>query len=264
MDKNYLDSDDIVDYVIDSWSRCIENKLAREINRNNIDYQEISNYELNIYFFRELVSFVSSMLKKDIIFLLTDKDGVLLDLAGTKKIKKQLLSKGIKRGFSFSEKYIGTNAVSLVSQTGQPVYLDSKYHYCNFFKKWYSFALQLKKDGKITGYLCIMTVNKCLKRNIIIIGKLIAYIMTTRHNINRKNEFNRIYKLSKRQVQILKLIGSGLTEKATAAQLKLSTSTIKYHKKVLLNRLNVNSSIEAIIRALKLGLISVDDIKLRN
>ncbi len=68
------------------------------------------------------------------------------------------------------------------------------------------------------------------------------------------------YCLTERQKEVLLLIAQGLTEQAVAYKLNLSKNTVKYHKKVVFQKLKVRSVIEAIIKALKIGLISVQEI----
>lgn len=67
-------------------------------------------------------------------------------------------------------------------------------------------------------------------------------------------------KLNHRQVNILKLISKGMTDKAISVETGLSFATIQYHKKNIYRKLGVNSCTEAVIKALKLNLISLDQI----
>lgn len=52
--------------------------------------------------------------------------------------------------------------------------------------------------------------------------------------------------LSKREMEVLKLVSNGLSTSEVAINLELSTATIKNHRKNILKRLNVASSIQAI------------------
>lgn len=67
-------------------------------------------------------------------------------------------------------------------------------------------------------------------------------------------------KLSSKQIKILKLMAEGNTEKAVAARMGLSINTIKYHKKVLYRELKVNCINTALVKALKMGLISLEEL----
>ncbi len=260
MDREYLNSDDITGYILASWSKCVERNLPRD-GENIFNYSEAGSSKLDIDLFRELVSFVNIFIKGDILFLLTDKDMILLDFAGSKTVQNKISEKGIKKGFSFSENCIGTNAISVSAHFKKPVLLKAKHNYSNFLRDYESFALPLWFNKLIEGYFCTMVFDKDFNRNIILITELLAYIIAGgKYTVSTSKLQN--YNLSEHQLKVLKLIAGGLTEEAIADRLKLSKNTIKYHKKVLVEKLNVQSIIEAVIRALKLGLFSVDEIKL--
>jgi DNA-binding CsgD family transcriptional regulator len=61
--------------------------------------------------------------------------------------------------------------------------------------------------------------------------------------------------LTKRQLDVLRLIATGLTNKEAAAQLNLSPRTVEMHVASVLERLNCRARTEAIQKATKLGLV---------
>jgi DNA-binding NarL/FixJ family response regulator len=61
--------------------------------------------------------------------------------------------------------------------------------------------------------------------------------------------------LSDREVELLRLIAEGFSNKAIARQLSLSENTIKYHIKNILQKLGVQNRTEAISRAIQKGII---------
>jgi len=263
VNRNYISSEEIADYVIESWTRCIEKNVPRKLIIDNISYKQINNYSFNKYLFTELAVEINSIIRDELVFFLINKNCVLLDLVCKDTIRKEIMEVGIRKGFSFLEQDIGTNAVSLACELKQAVYLQPKYHYCNFFKDWCSFSIPLKKNNHIEGYLSIVKINQNLPQNIIAISKLLAYIITTRNKKCQTHKQKKLYNLSDRQLQVLRLIASGMTEKAVARQLQVSQSTVKYHKQILFKKLKVQSIVEAVVRSLKLGLISVDELHLK-
>ena len=66
--------------------------------------------------------------------------------------------------------------------------------------------------------------------------------------------------LNLKQRHLLKLLASGYTEEAAAFELNISQSTVKYHKKKIFNKLKVDCTVRAILEALKMNLLSMDDI----
>jgi len=61
--------------------------------------------------------------------------------------------------------------------------------------------------------------------------------------------------ISKREQDVLKLIAKGDASKAIAEKLFISTNTVNNHRKNAIKKLNVKNSSEAIVKALKLGII---------
>ncbi len=63
--------------------------------------------------------------------------------------------------------------------------------------------------------------------------------------------------LTPREQQVLHLLVEGLTNKAIAHQLDISEHTVKFHVNALMNKLGAQSRTEAVVRATRLGFISL-------
>jgi len=66
--------------------------------------------------------------------------------------------------------------------------------------------------------------------------------------------------LSDREAHVLRLAASGLSNNAIAQELHLSVSTIQSHLRSIFNKLGVGSRTEAMIQAMKKGLLTLKDI----
>jgi NarL family two-component system response regulator LiaR len=66
--------------------------------------------------------------------------------------------------------------------------------------------------------------------------------------------------LSKREIEILKLVTRGLSNKDIADELYLSIRTVQGHIGNIFNKLKVSSRTEAVVHALKKGWVSLDDV----
>lgn len=64
--------------------------------------------------------------------------------------------------------------------------------------------------------------------------------------------------LTAREIELLHLVARGLSNKAIAQELSISTNTVKYHMKGILQKLGVQNRAEAVARALRTGLIQQD------
>lgn len=85
----------------------------------------------------------------------------------------------------------------------------------------------------------------------------ILRVMSGKKYYDRLNTFNsdeeeiNQYKLSERELDVLKLMAEGQTSAEMAEKLFLSEHTIKTHRKNILKKLNVNNSSQAVQYALK-------------
>jgi DNA-binding NarL/FixJ family response regulator len=67
--------------------------------------------------------------------------------------------------------------------------------------------------------------------------------------------------LSDREMEMLKLLATGMSNKEIAEKLYLSLRTVKAHMSNIFTKMNVASRSEALVEALKKGLLTLDDIK---
>lgn len=65
--------------------------------------------------------------------------------------------------------------------------------------------------------------------------------------------------LSEREMEVLRLVTKGLSNKDIAEELYLSTRTVQGHLGNIFNKLQVSSRTEALVRALKEGWVTLDD-----
>lgn len=158
---------------------------------------------------------------------------------------------------------MGTNAISLSISLNQPVYTIPKYHFCSLISKWSMYCVPLELLDKTIAFLCLVTINNYIKDELIAIIRLLQYQITNEYkNVLEKNSYKYIntISLTKRQIEILKYLASGLTEEAIGLSMGISISTIKYHKQNIFRKLDSSCSIEAIVKALKYNVLSLNEI----
>jgi DNA-binding NarL/FixJ family response regulator len=68
--------------------------------------------------------------------------------------------------------------------------------------------------------------------------------------------------ISERELEVLKLAAKGMSNKEIAAELSLSVRTVQSHLGNIFDKLGVNSRTEAVLRAIKEGWISLDNVTL--
>lgn len=67
--------------------------------------------------------------------------------------------------------------------------------------------------------------------------------------------------LTKREIEVLKVAARGLSNKDIAKTLRLSSRTVQAHLGNIFNKLNVSSRTEAVISAMRVGILSTEDIQ---
>lgn len=169
---------------------------------------------------------------------------------------------------SFVEESSGTNAISMSIYLKEPVYISSEHNFCRFLTDWncYTIPLQIQANGKIIFYyLSLVSLNKPLAKELKVITDLMGYRIVNEFikKVNKENSsyINNIC-ISKRQKAVLKLIAQGMTDSSIALTLGCSFGTIKYHKQNIFRKLNVSCSTEAVVKALKLNLLSLNEIEI--
>ncbi len=63
--------------------------------------------------------------------------------------------------------------------------------------------------------------------------------------------------LTRRENEVLVLLADGLSNKEIAAKLTISEHTAKFHVNSILQKMNAQKRVEAVVRAAKLGLINI-------
>ena len=89
--------------------------------------------------------------------------------------------------------------------------------------------------------------------------KVAEQVLLQFQELSRRTEAEAVISpLTPREMEILKYIGLGYLNKQIAAELSISEQTIKNHVTSILRKLNANARTEAVVLALKQGLISIN------
>ncbi|WP_167619131.1 response regulator transcription factor [Maribellus sediminis] len=115
--------------------------------------------------------------------------------------------------------------------------------------------LLLTEEGNIWMSICLVTLstrNTSGDVHIIMQDDLSRYDLDQRKKIFVKSTPQ---KLSKREIEIIKLIALGYRLEGVAESLQISKSTVKNHKTNLFRKLNADTAAEAVFYASKIGII---------
>lgn len=205
--------------------------------------------------FRDSLSAIKANLTASHLFLLTDSEGVLLDLEYSSDLEQEVLRSPIRKGMVFTAESCGTNAISETMDFNQATFLPPERHESPLFQQWHCYATPLSIGSGHAGYLDVSTIDAHMQGELIAITKLIpAQMQNCYENLAAQEGVGETgIEFTERQRTILKLIARGLTVKAIAVKLKIKECTVNHHKKVIFNKLGVQSSTEAVSLASRLS-----------
>jgi len=89
--------------------------------------------------------------------------------------------------------------------------------------------------------------------------EVIGKIMRQFHGVStHKDASNLISPLTTREIEVLNYVAQGLANKQIAAKISISEQTIKNHLTSIMSKLNANARTQAVVIAVKKGLITID------
>lgn len=128
--------------------------VGKEIlEKKCLEYQEILSV---VKFFVEKL--LNDMKGTPILIIVSDEQGVVLEIEGDETIHTMIERLGITRGVWFTEETTGTNAISLALDYKHPIRIigDDHYHYFLHSSVCYSVPFQYSDLGNILGTITIM------------------------------------------------------------------------------------------------------------
>lgn len=168
----------------------------------------------------------------------------------------------LDEGMSLTEKSSGTNALSISMKLKKAINTLPQHHYCKFLSKIHLYTTPLWLSSNCVVYILLAAENQPIKKELMAITELLGYRIVSEYINNTKKMTSLCEKeqvrLNKKQLEVLQLMANGMTDKAIASEIRISFDTVKYHKKNIFKKLNVNCTIEAVIKAVKLNLIDIE------
>lgn len=242
--------------IFESWNRCIENSMNINISKPRIiisDFElkkELKKEEKLISVFEITANEILSIANDyNYVFLLLNKDKILISKIASQKNNDQLKENSIEPGVSFSEKSIGVNSVAVADKKGEKILLNKQDHFCRFMREISCCAIPLKISGSVIGFLCVNTNQESEKENLKIIIDILSNAMMNKLHLLECRKYKS--RLSSQQLKILSLLANGKTELEIANHLNYSVQTIKYHKRKIFDKFEVDNTRTAITKLYK-------------
>lgn len=189
--------------VLESHKRCevLGIKRTRTFSRKIITAQELQiKLQENNDLIITAIPFINEMYNfaKDTgsFYILTDKDGCILNTSGDENMLKEAFKSKIIPGSYMNEENIGTNAISLAITTNMPVQIFGEQNFIKSHHKWACSAAPIKNNkGEIIGILDLTEYNKYVYPHTLGIVAALARVIEkiiqfkNYNNIEKKQKF---------------------------------------------------------------------------
>lgn len=154
--------------------------------------------------------------------------------------------------------------MALSMKLKKAVYTIPQHHYCDLLKDIFLYAIPLYSNCEVLGYFALCRLSEKIEIDLKILADLTAYKLMNEFKVGKLHSFLSDGKnccLTKKQIEILKLMASGIPDKVIASNQGISINTVKYHKKLIFRKLNVECTSQAVIKCLKLNILNIDEIE---
>lgn len=164
MKGSILDAEKLKQEILESHERSRSygiNQSERNFEQANLTPAELEQRKRNNQSFLNLVlarieEFNDLLSPEDFAVGAVDADGYILHLAGSDRIKAKFAERNCAPGFRWTEKNVGTSAISLCLERQIPVQLNDQDHYCTRAHGFTSSAAPaFQKDGSLLGVVFI-------------------------------------------------------------------------------------------------------------
>ncbi len=152
--------DDVDDYIKNSWIRCSKNSLdinlgqGKLISKEQLEREKEKNKELIAIALPIMQNLNDLVMGTGFALVLTDKNGLILEVIGEEKILKETRNLNFVPGAFWSEEYVGTNAIGTSIYENRPIQVIGAQHYCKSHHDWTCSAAPIHNaDGDIIGCL---------------------------------------------------------------------------------------------------------------
>ncbi|GGO83525.1 hypothetical protein GCM10011348_27510 [Marinobacterium nitratireducens] len=153
-------SNDMVRPVVeDSWRRCRQQvdpdlrEAPQSVSGAELERRRYRESELRMAAAPVLRRAGELLFRADSLVLLTDAEGIVMDVEGDLDIRRDAAGVNLSIGSCWSERSVGTNAMGTALASGEAVQLHGAEHYCAGIKRFTCSADVVRDphDGRVLG-----------------------------------------------------------------------------------------------------------------
>ncbi len=141
-----------------------------------------------------ILEFYTLVAKDDFIMAFADRDGYILRLEGSIELVNCFADRNCKVGYRWTEKDVGTTAISLCLETGLAVQLTEEDHFCKQAHGFTSSAAPvIGKDGILDGVLVVSGASRMVHAHTLIMVTMAARSIEKQLRLLRRNREMSLY-----------------------------------------------------------------------
>jgi PAS domain S-box-containing protein len=191
-----------------SKDRCAEYDISEDqvFSKKMIDHSELQtkfseNRDLILTASPYMEHLMSIVRGNNFFVLLTDKDGCILNAIGDEKILTEAFELKMVAGAYMNEECIGTNAMSLVIKSEEPVQLSGKDHFIKAYHRWTCSGAPIKDpNGNLIGALDLTGYSDSVHPHTL--GMVIAASNAIEEML-RVKEYNRLQNMTNKHIKTI-------------------------------------------------------------
>ncbi|MDY0235258.1 MAG: sigma-54-dependent Fis family transcriptional regulator [Gudongella sp.] len=150
----------VSDLIFNSWERCRKRNIdpyggiGKSVSQEELDKLLLENKELINIAIPIMNNLNSIVLGTGFVLVLTDKNGILLNVVGEKSIEERAQKINFNKGSRWSEEEVGTNAIGTCIEERTLIQTIGAEHYCKTHHTWTCSAAPIKNpEGELVGVL---------------------------------------------------------------------------------------------------------------
>lgn len=194
--------------IKESKERCVQCGITEDqvYSKKMIDHSELQqkfteNRDLILTASPYMEHLMSIVRGNNFFVLLTDKDGCILNAMGDEKILSEAFDLKMVAGAYMNEESIGTNAMSLVIKSKEPIQLSGTDHFIEAYHRWTCSGAPIKDpNGNLIGALDLTGYSDSVHPHTL--GMVIAASNAIEEML-KVQEYNRLQNMTDRHIKTI-------------------------------------------------------------
>ncbi|MDJ0621736.1 MAG: sigma 54-interacting transcriptional regulator [Desulfocapsaceae bacterium] len=175
-------------------SREERNEHQQKLSPTELKDRKQRNRDLLSVVTAHIEEFYQLLSPEDFMVALVDRDGYILHFAGSEQVKILFAERNCAPGYRWTERDVGTSAISVCLEKQFSIQLNDRDHYCKRAHGFTSSAAPIfGKDGTLQGVLVVSGASKMIHPHTLIMITMAARSIEKQMRLLRRNQEMLLY-----------------------------------------------------------------------